>query len=127
MRVSSVAASVLTSDFRHVFHLPGDKEETAINIGVSCRLLHDKMKVVLLNAVSIEDFTHQLAMARAELRNHGMWDPDRVNPYLGVVIQGHSLAHILDTESPSHAPSTQATGLRRVAKALTSCMRALRK
>jgi hypothetical protein len=87
----------------------GDKEETAINIGLSCQLLNDSMKVMVLNAPDIESFAQQLAMIRADLRSRGMWTPGMVQPQLGLVIQGHSLAHVLKAESKKDT-STQPSG-----------------
>ena len=82
----------------------GDKEETAINIGLSCKLLHSSMKVVLLNAEDVESFKQQLAVARSELRNGDQWSPGVLNDNLGVVIQGHCLQHVLGNGKDSARP-----------------------
>ena len=96
MRVSVPEPANCGDDVAPPVCCAGDKEETAINIGRSCKLLHNSMKVIVLNAEDEDAFTQQLAMARAELRNADSWYPDTVNENLGLVIQGHSLAHVLN-------------------------------
>lgn len=50
-----------------IWMLTGDREETAVNIGRSCRLLKDNMRIVFLNAEDREAFFQQLAIARGTL------------------------------------------------------------
>lgn len=90
-----------------VWMLTGDKEETAVNIGRSCSLISEKMSLVFLNAPDREGFVQQLVKARAELRSRKLWSPGTMNDQLGVVIQGHSLAHVLSPfdRSSSHNKS----------------------
>ncbi len=47
-----------------VWMLTGDKEETAVNIGRSCRLISEQMDLVFLNAPDREGFIQQLIKAR---------------------------------------------------------------
>jgi hypothetical protein len=65
------------------------------------------MNVVILNAEDEEGFTQQLAMARAELRNTDTWYPNVMNENLGLVIQGHSLAHVLNAVQNKPVPTKQ--------------------
>lgn len=47
-----------------VWVLTGDKIETAINIGFSCKLLNDKMELYLIDAKNKKDIKEQIARAR---------------------------------------------------------------
>ena len=46
-------AALLKADI-HVWVLTGDKQETAINIGYSCRLLTQGMQLLVLNEGSLD-------------------------------------------------------------------------
>ena len=39
----------------HVWVLTGDKQETAINIGHSCKLLKDDMPMIIINAETLDE------------------------------------------------------------------------
>eukprot|EP01061_Rhynchopus_euleeides_P023410 TRINITY_DN380_c0_g5_i1.p1 TRINITY_DN380_c0_g5~~TRINITY_DN380_c0_g5_i1.p1 ORF type:complete len:1339 (+),score=528.07 TRINITY_DN380_c0_g5_i1:76-4092(+) len=81
----------------NVWVLTGDKQETAINIGFACALLHTSMKLFKFEegqggeqiAQSLRDFK-----AEAEKRSHD------TNMDLGVVVQGASLTFITDDDAP---------------------------
>ena len=47
----------------HVWVLTGDKQETAINIGHSCRLLNNESQIIILNTTSLDD-------TRTEVNEH---------------------------------------------------------
>jgi magnesium-transporting ATPase (P-type) len=47
-----------------VWVLTGDKIETAINIGFSCKLLNDKMELYIIDAKNKKDIKAQIAKAR---------------------------------------------------------------
>lgn len=57
-----------------IFILTGDKQETAINIGFACSLLHEDMERMIVNAVLRDDAVRSFdcADARAELSTQGM-------------------------------------------------------
>ncbi|EDV24838.1 uncharacterized protein TRIADDRAFT_25047, partial [Trichoplax adhaerens] len=73
--------------------LTGDKQETAINIGYSCRLLNDDMAILIVN-----DST--LAGVRTTLYNHvqAFGDNLRKDNNTALVIDGHALQFALEKE-----------------------------
>jgi len=75
--------------------LTGDKEETAVNIGVSCRLLTEDMQVLMINGTTREQCIAQLAASRSELRFKNLWDPSTVNENLALVLEGRALQLLL--------------------------------
>ena len=79
-----------------VWVLTGDKQETAINIGTSCRLLGPEMEpLLIINGHSLEDVSEQIIKYQGELR------ADAKNPNkrkYGLVIDGPSLVFALMPE-----------------------------
>lgn len=73
-----------------VWVLTGDKIETAINIGFSCKLLDDEMELFILDAVSTAGLYEQLVNFNAENKKLGK------SRQIAVVIGGDSLAKILN-------------------------------
>lgn len=90
--------------------LTGDKEETAVNIGVSCRLLRDDMSVLMINGQTKEECISQLAAARAELRFKNLWDPSNVNENLALVLEGRALQHLLPPDQGFSGFKSQHSG-----------------
>ncbi|XP_020590039.1 phospholipid-transporting ATPase 1-like [Phalaenopsis equestris] len=100
-----------------VWVLTGDKQETAISIALSCRLLTDDMHQIIINGTSEEDCRLLLANAKAK---HGVkpliytegskklkegefiGSMEKVvgsgNPSLALIIDGNSLVYILEKE-----------------------------
>lgn len=77
--------------------LTGDKQETAINIGVSCGILNNVMTIEIINEDSKEDVEAQLD------RVLGVWRAmsetmNRDHTHFGLVIDGHTLQFILNTD-----------------------------
>eukprot|EP00050_Salpingoeca_kvevrii_P002287 m.190317 g.190317 ORF g.190317 m.190317 type:complete len:1160 (+) comp10581_c0_seq1:297-3776(+) len=73
-----------------IWVLTGDKQETAINIGYSCKLLTNKMTLLIMNHESdgeCEDFIMEM------LQRHARTDADS----LALVIDGHALTHALSS------------------------------
>ncbi|CAI9102409.1 OLC1v1000674C1 [Oldenlandia corymbosa var. corymbosa] len=90
-----------------VWVLTGDKQETAISIGFSSKLLTSQMTQIIINSKSRESCRKALEDALITSRNHlvdsvnvqatgGIYEGD-VNP-LALIIDGTSLVHILDSE-----------------------------
>eukprot|EP00667_Euglena_gracilis_P000907 EG_transcript_907 len=77
-----------------VWVLTGDKQETAINIGFACALLHTDMECVILNQTSLEAIETEL---KAALASHQKQGSDGAG--LAVVINGDCLAVLLKTEA----------------------------
>jgi magnesium-transporting ATPase (P-type) len=50
-----------------VWVLTGDKIETAINIGFSCRLLDDQMELLIIDGKSIEDVENAMSSAGTDV------------------------------------------------------------
>lgn len=90
-----------------VWVLTGDKQETAISIGYSCKLLTNDMTQIVINnntmetcKKSIEDAVAMMTKLRAIARTaenavSALGSPRRVS--LALVIDGNSLVYILDT------------------------------
>ncbi|XP_072462880.1 phospholipid-transporting ATPase FetA-like isoform X4 [Notamacropus eugenii] len=96
--------------------LTGDKQETAVNIGYSCNMLHDDMdEVFVIEAKSSSMVQQELRSARSKMKPGSLLRTDPVTALLaqseteafimpeevangsyGLVIDGHSLAHALE-------------------------------
>ncbi|KAK0592320.1 hypothetical protein LWI29_017186 [Acer saccharum] len=83
-----------------VWVLTGDKQETAISIGYSSKLLTSNMRKITINHNSKESCTESLEDAIAmskNLMNVGGSSGDSVTP-VALIIDGSSLVYILDSE-----------------------------
>uniref|UniRef100_A0A7S1TCF0 Phospholipid-transporting ATPase n=1 Tax=Compsopogon caeruleus TaxID=31354 RepID=A0A7S1TCF0_9RHOD len=76
-----------------IWILTGDKQETAINIGLSCGLLDDEMDVVLLNETNIDDTQAQIdcTIGRWTALMHDGHD----GKHFGLVVDGGTLVFAL--------------------------------
>ncbi|XP_065262584.1 phospholipid-transporting ATPase FetA-like [Emys orbicularis] len=99
-----------------IWVLTGDKQETAVNIGYSCNMLHDDMKdVFIIEGHTSEAVLDELRTARKKMNPDSFLDSDEINikfenPSMksrilpeeqangvyGLVINGHSLAYALE-------------------------------
>ncbi|KAL5719369.1 P-type phospholipid transporter [Ranunculus cassubicifolius] len=82
-----------------VWVLTGDKQETAISIGYSCKLLSNDMTQIVINANSKESCRKSLEDAQAmskKLVAISAGSSDRVP--LALIIDGNSLVYIFETE-----------------------------
>ncbi|CAM4667178.1 phospholipid-transporting ATPase ID-like isoform X1 [Lepidochelys kempii] len=106
----------LTKAHIKIWVLTGDKQETAVNIGYSCNMLHDDMKdVFIIEGNSSEDVLDELRTARKKMNPDSFLDSDEINikfinpstksrilpeeqanGVYGLVINGHSLAYALE-------------------------------
>eukprot|EP00177_Eucheuma_denticulatum_P008860 GFKZ01016086.1.p1 GENE.GFKZ01016086.1~~GFKZ01016086.1.p1 ORF type:complete len:1561 (+),score=231.62 GFKZ01016086.1:115-4683(+) len=79
-----------------VWVLTGDKQETAINIGLSCGAIDEGMDVVIINEDNLEDTAAQIDRAL------GRWSAMRTDPAMerkmGLVIDGQTLHYALEPE-----------------------------
>ncbi|PKI85530.1 P-type phospholipid transporter [Malassezia vespertilionis] len=82
-----------------VWILTGDRQETAINIGYSCRLISESMNLLIVNeatpAETAEAVRQQLETVRTQLGDTGPQEE------LALIVEGRSLQHALQ---PSLAP-----------------------
>ncbi|KNC84425.1 hypothetical protein SARC_03353 [Sphaeroforma arctica JP610] len=92
-KVPETIANLLEAGIK-VWMLTGDKQETAINIGYSCRLLTDDMNVMVCNEPDKESVAGWLSNTVEELRKV----PDKESAGLALVIDGASLTHALSEE-----------------------------
>ena len=75
-----------------VWVLTGDKIETAINIGFSCKLLHDQMELYIIDGTRKADVLAQIADSRKQqINSEGLRDS-------GTVVAGESLFKIMASE-----------------------------
>ncbi|KAG8052619.1 hypothetical protein GUJ93_ZPchr0001g30204 [Zizania palustris] len=91
-----------------VWILTGDKQETAISIGYSCKLLTNDMTQIVINNNSKESCRKSLEEALATTKklgitsSIGMLSPELVSESAGItlalIIDGNSLVYILETE-----------------------------
>jgi phospholipid-transporting ATPase len=87
-----------------VWILTGDKQETAISIGYSCKLLTNDMTQIVINNCSKESCKRSLDEALAktkELRaasSIGTLNPESSGVILALIVDGNSLVYILETE-----------------------------
>jgi magnesium-transporting ATPase (P-type)/class 3 adenylate cyclase len=79
----------------NVWMLTGDKTETAISIGLSCKLLHEEMDTLVLRAGALDSNMAALSAAKAALEKAGKWRPDTTNNNLAVIIEGTALHELL--------------------------------
>jgi phospholipid-transporting ATPase len=84
-----------------VWVLTGDKQETAISIGFSCKLLTREMNQIVINANSRDSCRKNLADAFAfsekMMRNS--------NQQQALIIDGNSLVYVLETELEEQVPN----------------------
>uniref|UniRef100_A0A8C2FYH4 Phospholipid-transporting ATPase n=1 Tax=Cyprinus carpio TaxID=7962 RepID=A0A8C2FYH4_CYPCA len=82
-----------------IWVLTGDKQETAVNIGYSCKMLTDDMtEIFIVNG-------HTVQSVREELRYNGDVCPapppsllESISGEFALIISGHSLAHALEAD-----------------------------
>ncbi|XP_041438313.1 phospholipid-transporting ATPase VA isoform X2 [Xenopus laevis] len=100
-----------------IWVLTGDKQETAVNIGYSCKLLDHDDDLITLNAESLEECSMLLEQCLHyvqskfssgsqekvigetgidSVQNNTLWPPDLKQSSLGLVIDGKTLAFALD-------------------------------
>eukprot|EP00054_Salpingoeca_dolichothecata_P013519 m.75492 g.75492 ORF g.75492 m.75492 type:complete len:1176 (-) comp20522_c0_seq1:32-3559(-) len=94
-----------------IWVLTGDKQETAINIGFSCKLLLPSMKLLICNEDTHAATEQYITRTKSEL-DFDSTDPER----LALIIDGHTLAFALSDEL---APSWLALAKR--CKAVVCC------
>lgn len=90
-----------------VWILTGDKQETAISIGYSCKLLTNDMTQIVINNNSKESCKRSLEEAHATIKklriaSTGTQSPELASESAGVtlalIVDGNSLVYILETE-----------------------------
>ncbi|GKU91466.1 hypothetical protein SLEP1_g5336 [Rubroshorea leprosula] len=81
-----------------VWVLTGDKQETAISIGYSSRLLTDQMTQIQINSNSTESCRRRLDDAMAMSDNNTGGTSGAGSALIALIIDGTSLVYILDSE-----------------------------
>eukprot|EP00736_Rhodelphis_marinus_P004197 Rmarinus@m.28948 len=79
-----------------IWVLTGDKQETAINIGYSCRLLTTEMQLLILNAPTSAEMKKLLTGYHAQIE--AAESSSECAPF-GLVIDGHTLEYALRADS----------------------------
>ncbi|KAG7895399.1 hypothetical protein KL906_004270 [Ogataea polymorpha] len=79
-----------------VWVLTGDRQETAINIGMSCKLLSEDMNLLIVNEESKRD-TKQNLLDKVEILRSNQLSQDDINT-LALVIDGKSLGFALEAD-----------------------------
>eukprot|EP00731_Ephydatia_muelleri_P016058 Em0009g482a len=99
-----------------IWVLTGDKQETAINIGYSSKLLTDDMTLFIVDKDTDEGVRQQLSEAKeqmeATIARSKSPDPSGVekNVSFGIVINGHSLKKVVDMVKTGKKAVTLAIG-----------------
>jgi magnesium-transporting ATPase (P-type) len=104
--VPAAVATLLDAGAK-VWVITGDKQETAINIAIACRLIRAPQALLILNAGSTEEADAQLAGVEASLAARSAAGPPRAavrdGPTLAtttpieLVVDGATLSHMLGT------------------------------
>lgn len=82
-----------------VWVLTGDKQETAISIGYSCKLLTRDMTQIVINSRSRESCRKSLEDAIAMVNKYQSFSTDpQLRVPLALIIDGNSLVYIFDTD-----------------------------
>ncbi|CAM0880948.1 unnamed protein product [Alopecurus aequalis] len=87
-----------------VWILTGDKQETAISIGYSCKLLTNDMTQIVINNSSKESCKKSLKEALATTKDLkvassiGTLNPESSGVILALIVDGNSLVYILETD-----------------------------
>ena len=94
--VPETIATLQTAGIR-VWVLTGDRQETAINIGYSCRLISESMSLLIVNEATAADTASVIQQQLATIEAH----PDAAEE-LALIVEGRSLQHAL--QAPLAAP-----------------------
>ncbi|SMN21489.1 similar to Saccharomyces cerevisiae YAL026C DRS2 Aminophospholipid translocase (flippase) that maintains membrane lipid asymmetry in post-Golgi secretory vesicles [Maudiozyma saulgeensis] len=79
-----------------IWVLTGDRQETAINIGMSCRLLGEDMNLLIVNEETKEDTRKNLVEKINALHEHDISEQEKDT--LALVIDGKSLGYALEPD-----------------------------
>uniref|UniRef100_A0A3Q3IVB8 Phospholipid-transporting ATPase n=1 Tax=Monopterus albus TaxID=43700 RepID=A0A3Q3IVB8_MONAL len=101
-----------------IWVLTGDKQETAVNIGYSCKMLTDDMtEVFIISGHTVQSVRQELRSALSFELNGGVKQlqcsppppsnlTDNISGEFALVINGHSLAHALEADMETEFVST---------------------
>lgn len=82
-----------------VWVLTGDRQETAINIGMSCKLLSEDMNLLIINEETKADTQRNLREKLDAINEHQQdMDASVFDSSLALIIDGHSLGFALEPE-----------------------------
>lgn len=82
-----------------IWVLTGDRQETAINIGMSCKLLSEDMNLLIINEETKMDTKLNLQEKLSAIQEHQYDVEDgSLDASLALIIDGHSLGYALEPE-----------------------------
>lgn len=82
-----------------IWVLTGDKQETAINIGMSCKLLSEDMNLLIINEETKQDTRLNLQEKLSAIQNNQFdIDEGTLDSTLALIIDGHSLGYALEPD-----------------------------
>ncbi|ODV79377.1 putative phospholipid-transporting ATPase [Suhomyces tanzawaensis NRRL Y-17324] len=82
-----------------IWVLTGDRQETAINIGMSCKLLSEDMNLLIINEETKADTRLNLEEKLSAIQEHQFDGEDgSLDSSLALIIDGHSLSFALEPE-----------------------------
>lgn len=88
--------SVLQDAGINVWVLTGDRQETAINVGMSCKLLSEDMNLLIINEDNKDDTCQNMMEKLTVLQGDEVSDEDKNS--LALVIDGKSLGYALESD-----------------------------
>lgn len=81
-----------------IWVLTGDRQETAVNIGMSCKLLSEEMNLFIINEETKHDTKLNLQEKLDAILQHDDEDYNVLESSLALVIDGHSLKFALEPD-----------------------------
>ncbi|KTW29213.1 hypothetical protein T552_01169 [Pneumocystis carinii B80] len=76
--------------------LTGDHQETAINVGISCKLITEDMNIIIINGKDKKEISNYIAKKLAYVKNRQA-NKARLEA-LALIIDGHSLTYALEKD-----------------------------
>ncbi|TMW63493.1 hypothetical protein Poli38472_002434 [Pythium oligandrum] len=91
-----------------IWMLTGDKEETAINIGHACRLINERMKLLIINKEDLKELKDQVDTLynTEDVQTH--LKTKKVSSRVAIVCDGKSLVHVFPPKT-AKTPEIEAT------------------
>lgn len=88
--------SILQEAGINVWVLTGDRQETAINVGMSCKLLSEDMNLLIINEDNKDDTCQNMIEKLSVLNGNELSEEDKGS--LALVIDGKSLGYALESD-----------------------------
>ncbi|KAG5439930.1 hypothetical protein PCANB_000212 [Pneumocystis canis] len=77
-----------------VWVLTGDHQETAINVGISCKLITEEMNIIIINGENKKKISDYITKKLSSIKNK----TNKIEETLALIIDGRSLTYALEKE-----------------------------